>query len=579
MKILLTTLHAKYIHASLALPYLQAATTEIPEIQSVIREFTVNEARSMVLREIIAENADLVAFSCYIWNIDAVTRIAADLKKVCPGTLLVAGGPEVSYSAQEFLQEHSAFDYVIRGEGEQSWQEFLGYLAVNGVSAASPSAVPAGIAYRSKNGPEPGRERETIRNLDEIPSPFALGLVDTAKPLVYYETSRGCPFSCAFCLSSREKGVRSFSLARIHADILYLIQSEVQVVKLVDRTFNYDAGRANEIWEFILAHNRSSTFHFEIAADLLTDENISTLAKVPAGKFRFEIGVQAVGKETLSRVGRTSDPDLLLARVKQLTEQTGITVHLDLVAGLPGEDFSGFLASLERLFPANPQHIQVEPLKVLKGSPMVEIAAKEEYAFSANPPYTILRTPYLSFVEIGQIEEISRLLDLYFNSGRFKCSLATVAGYLNLSVFFDTMAYFMRKESAGGQISLKNLFELMWRFGLEMLPAEAGNSFREALCYDFCCGEYPSTGLQPSFFPEEWKVSSNVLTRKTIDTVLAKVEKPFGSRVRTFTARFSQDYRLSPPKPGRVDLIFVYVSASGQGLRVETFSAPPAAVN
>ncbi|MRR53680.1 MAG: DUF4080 domain-containing protein [Deltaproteobacteria bacterium] len=576
MKILLTTLHAKYIHASLALPYLKAATTEIPETQTVIREFTVNEARSVILREILAEEADLVAFSCYIWNIELIARIAADVKKVRPGTLLVAGGPEVSFSAEEFLLENCAFDYVICGEGEKSWQEFLVHLTKE--AAASYSALPAGIAYRSKNGPVPGQERAAIGNLDEIPSPFALGLVDTSKPLVYYETSRGCPFSCAFCLSSREKGVRSFSLARIRSDILYLIRNEVQVVKLVDRTFNYDAGRANEIWNFILAHNRSSTFHFEIAADLLTDENIRTLTKVPAGMFRFEIGVQAIGKETLARVGRTSDPDLLLAKVQQLTEQTGVTVHLDLVAGLPGEDFSGFLASLERLFPLNPQHIQVEPLKVLKGSPMVKIAAQEEYAFSAGPPYTILRTPYLSFEEIGHIEEISRLLDLYFNSGRFRSSLYTVARYLALTAFFNTMAYFIKKESATGQISLKNLFELMWRFGVGMLPAEAGNSFREALCYDFCRGEYPATGLRPSFFPEEWKSASESLNRNTIDSVLTKVEKPFGSRVRTFTASFSQDYRFSPPKSGQVDLIFIYISASGQGLRVEIFSAPPAAL-
>jgi len=294
--------------------------------------------------------------------------------------------------------------------------------------------------------------------------------VDTTKPLVYYETSRGCPFSCAFCLSSLEKGVRSFSMQRIHADLLYLIQKEVQVVKLVDRTFNYDAVRANQIWDFILTHNRSSTFHFEIAADLLTEENIRTLARVPAGMFRFEIGVQATGKETLSRVSRKSDPDLLLAAVTRLTEETGVTVHLDLVAGLPGENFSGFLASLGRLFPVKPHHIQVEPLKVLKGSPMVEIAIREGYAFSGTPPYTILRTSALSFDEIGHIEEISRLLDLFFNSRRFTRSLATVENYLALESFFDHMASFIKKEPGTGQVSLKYLFDLMWRFGEEILP-------------------------------------------------------------------------------------------------------------
>ncbi len=443
MKVLLTTLHAKYIHASLALPYLKAATNGIKGIRSVIREFTVNEHRTAILRELISEEADVVAFSCYIWNVESITRIAADLKKVRPGTILVAGGPEVSYSAEEFLRDNSAFDFVVCGEGEVTWQEFLGLLVKKGDSPLATLAIPAGIAYRNRAGIVSAREREAIGNLDTIPSPFAMELVDTTKPLVYYETSRGCPFSCAFCLSSRENGVRSFTMERIHADILYLIKKDVQVVKLVDRTFNYDASRANDIWDFILAHNKSSTFHFEIAADLLTEENLRRLAKAPSGMFRFEIGVQAIGKETLSRVNRKSDPDLLLANVKRLTEETGVTVHLDLVAGLPGEDFPGFLASLGRLFPVNPHHIQVEPLKVLKGSPMTEIAIREEYAFSETPPYTILRTPDLSFNEIVRIEEISRLLDLYVNSGRFIHSLATVGNYVPLTAFFDRMANFI----------------------------------------------------------------------------------------------------------------------------------------
>jgi len=252
-----------------------------------------------------------------------------------------------------------------------------------------------------------------------------------------------------------------------------------------------------------------------------------------------------------------------------------VTVHLDLVAGLPGEDYPGFLASLGRLFPVNPHHIQVEPLKVLKGSPMTEIAVREEYAFSATPPYTILRTPDLSFDEIGHIEGIARLLDLYFNSGRFNCSLATVARYLPLTVFFDTMASFMKKEPGTVQVSLKGLFERIWHFGDETLPKEALSDFRDALCYDFCLGEYPSAGVMPSFFSVEGRPAKDTLPRQTIDEILAGVNKPSGSRVRTFTARFTHDYRTTPPTPGLIDLIFVYVSASGQGLRVEVFSPPP----
>jgi anaerobic magnesium-protoporphyrin IX monomethyl ester cyclase len=576
MKIVLTTLHAKYVHASLALPCLKAATSGIEGINCVIREFTVNEPRMGVLRNLVSEEADIVAFSCYIWNIESVTRIASDLKKLQPETLLVAGGPEVSYSAEEFLRDNSAFDFVICGEGETTWQEFLALLLKKNDSPLSAHAIPAGITYRNDTDIVSARERDAIEILDEIPSPFAMDLVDTSKPLVYYETSRGCPFSCAFCLSSREKGVRSFSMERIQADILCLIQKGVQVVKLVDRTFNYDAGRANEIWNFILAHNRSSIFHFEIAADLLTEENMRMLAMVPAGMFRFEIGVQAIGKETLSRVSRKSDPDRLLANAKRLTDETGVTVHLDLVAGLPGEDFAGFLASLGRLFPANPHHIQVEPLKVLKGSPMTEIAVREGYAFSATPPYTILRTPALSFEEIGHIEGISRLLDHYYNSGRFIRSLAAVENYLPLTVFFNKMATFMKNEPGTGQVSLKSLFELMWRFGEGILPMEAFRDFRDALCYDFCLGEYPSAGILPSFFSLEGKMAKDALPRHTIEAILAGVKKPSGSRVRTFTARFINDYRTIPPTQGPVDLIFVYVSASGQGLRVEVVSVPPA---
>ncbi|MDD2338390.1 MAG: radical SAM protein [Geobacteraceae bacterium] len=486
MKILLTTLHAKFIHASLALPCLKAATSGIKGVRSIIREFTVNEHRTGILHEIIREEADVVAFSCYIWNVESVTRIAADVKKVSPETLLVAGGPEVSYCAEEFLRDNSAFDFVVCGEGEKSWQEFLAILAKKGASPVTTLEIPAGIAYRDKTDIVTARERETIKNLDTIPSPFVMDLVDTSKPLVYYETSRGCPFSCAFCLSSRENGVRSFSMERIHSDILHLIQKEIQVVKLVDRTFNYDAGRANRIWEFILAHNKSSTFHFEIAADLLTEENLRTLAKVPSGMFRFEIGVQATGKETLSRVSRISDTDRLLSNVKRLTEETGVTVHLDLIAGLPGENFSGFMDSLGRLFPVNPHHIQVEPLKILKGSPMTEIAVREEYAFSVTPPYTVLRTPDLSFDEIGHIEDISRLLDLYFNSRRFTRSLATIGTFLSLTDFFDNMANFIKTEQGTGQVSLKSLFEQIWQFSEVILAMEAIDEFQDALCYDFC---------------------------------------------------------------------------------------------
>lgn len=285
----------------------------------------------------------------------------------------------------------------------------------------------------------------------------------------------------------------------------------VKTIKLVDRTFNYDAARANEIWEFILRHNRESRFHFEIAADLLTEENIRLLRQVPAGVFRFEIGVQSEGEATLARVGRKSDLARLFANVARLKEETGVTLHLDLVAGLPHEDFDGFLRSLQRIFdtlgshnccPAT-SHIQVEPLKVLKGSPMRKIAAEEGYAFSDAPPYKILRTPWLSFAEIGRVETISRLLDLFYNSGRFAATLTVLAGFTPLARFFAAFARFREDEGVAGHLSLTALFEALWAFTREFVPAPLAENVRDALRYDYCCAEYPGTGRFPGFFQEK----------------------------------------------------------------------------
>ena len=571
MKIALVTLHSRYIHASLALPCLAAAVSGIDGIETVIREFTVNEPQSRVLRSLAGEGADMVAFSCYIWNVESTRRLASDLKRLLPGILIAVGGPEVSYTAEEFLRENEAFDCVIRGEGENAWLELMEAMARQGAPCRLPESMPAGTSRRSGTAMTSTPDREPVACLDCFPSPFAMGLVDTNKPLVYYETSRGCPFTCAFCLSSLEKGVRSFSSERIRKDLMRLMENGTSVIKLVDRTFNYDADRADEIWDFIISTNRVSRFHFEIAGDLLTEENLRTLRRAPGGMFRFEIGVQATGRETLARVGRKSDTERLLANVKRLTDETGVTIHLDLVAGLPGEDFTGFLGSLRRLFPVRPHHIQVEPLKVLKGSPMSEIAAREGYAHSASPPYAILKTPDLSFAEIGRIEDISRLLDLYYNSGRFIHSLDVAGHYRPLSVFFDEMSLFMGKEPGVDGISLKGLFDLAWRFAQSYFNKKEIEEFRDALRYDFCLVEYPSVGALPSFFRDDRKATIKKIPKETMASVLGRVEKPPESRVRTFTARFMRDYSVMPHEEGPISLIFVYVSVPGAGLTVRVF--------
>ena len=565
MKVLFTTLHAKYVHASLALPCLVAACAELDGIDSRIREFTINEPADQILRRIVAEEADVVLFSCYIWNVEQTLKLAADLKQVRPGTFVILGGPEVSYGAFGLLDRNPAVDCIVRGEGETTCRELLRALRPDRPTAQPLNDIP-GITCRDGEHITANVERSPIADLDTIPSPFAAGLADLGKPLVYYETSRGCPFSCAFCMSSLEGGVRSFSIPRIEGDLQLLMDAGVQTVKLVDRTFNYDAARANEIWEFIVRRNRTSRFHFEIAADLLTDENLALLALIPPDTFRFEIGVQSGAEETLERVGRRSNLERLFANVKRLRRETGVTIHLDLVAGLPHENFDGFLDSLQRLMEVNPHHIQVEPLKVLKGSPMRKIADLEGYAYAASPPYKILRTPWLSFEEICRIETISRLLDLIHNSGRFNSALALLAESSPLSRLFATAAQFWEDRDVPPNLSQTGLFEKFWTFAQQLLEGSEREQFREALCYDFCLVDYPSNGTLSVFFGDGQELKDR--DKGEINERVRQLGIAPGSRVRSFVRQFSRDFRCTPSLPRPTRLLFVYISAPGRGLQV-----------
>ncbi|MBJ6802798.1 B12-binding domain-containing radical SAM protein [Geomonas propionica] len=556
MKILLTTLHAKYVHASLALPYLASACATLPDLDLSILELTINELPDQLLAKLYAERADVVMFSCYIWNTELTLKLASDLKQLAPNTFIVLGGPEVSFGSFDMMVRNGAIDCIVRGEGEESCRELL-----EALSQGVPPAEIAAITYREGEEIIANPERAALADLDRIPSPFAAGLVDLKKPLVYYETSRGCPFSCAFCMSSIESGVRSFSTARIKADLLLLMEAGVQTVKLADRTFNYDARRANEIWRFILDHNRGSKFHFEIAAELLTEENLALLAQVPPGAFRFEIGVQSGGEETLAKVERKSSLDKLYANVERLKAATAVTVHLDLVAGLPGESLPGFLASVQGLFALDADHIQVEPLKVLKGTAMRGIARKEGYAYAEAAPYKILRTPWLSFEEIRRIEGISRLLDLVYNSGRFATTLQVFAAERPLSQLFDQAAQFF--DAAGlfsGNLSLASLFEALWRFAAEGRDGEAQERLRDALCFDLCLIGYPSGNL-PSFFSRA--------TEPGEPAIPLRLESKPGERVRYYRRTFARDYRCTPWGEEPAAVTFIYRSAPGAGLQVQ----------
>jgi anaerobic magnesium-protoporphyrin IX monomethyl ester cyclase len=556
MKILLSTLHAKYVHSSLALPYLASACADLDGFQFQILELTVNEQHDQLLSKLYAADADVILFSCYIWNTELTLKLASDLKQLSPTAVIVLGGPEVSFGAFELMVRNSAVGCIVRGEGEESCRELLQALAEE-----RPLGDIAGITYREGEEIVANPERDAVADLDSIPSPFAAGLVDLSKPLVYYETSRGCPFSCAFCMSSIDSGVRSFAMDRIRRDLRLLMEAGVQTVKLVDRTFNFDAARANEIWRFILEENRSSKFHFEIAAELLTEDNLALLAGVPPGLFRFEIGVQSGGAETLASVARSTSLGKLFENVRRLRSETGVTVHLDLVAGLPGESLDGFLASLQGLFTLNPDHIQVETLKVMKGTPMRSIARKERYAYSESAPYKVLHTPWLNFSEVRRVDGISRLLDQLYNSGRFATSLSELGAGAPLSEVFAAAAEFFEQREIVGNLSLPLLFEALWSFAESTLRNQALERFQDALCFDLCLTGYPG-GNTPSFF-----AANRDKEEKGAPAGLAAADR--GERVRYYRRQFARDYRRHPWIEEPTQLTFIYRSAPGKGLQVE----------
>lgn len=569
MKLLLSTLHSKYIHSSLALPSLAAFCVETEGLTTVIREFTVNERPDLILRRVVAEDADVAAFSCHIWNIEQTLRLIADLKLVNPGIFVILGGPEVSYGSHKLLADAPFVDCIVRGEGEETFRELIRLLVrVNAGAALTDEllSVIDGISFRSGDEIISTPDRPPITNLDTLPSPFAAGLADMTKPLVYTETSRGCPFSCAFCISSIDRGVRTYSQQRIESDLGMLMSAGAQTIKLVDRTFNYDAKRANRIWEFILSRNRTSLFHFEIAADLLTDDNIRFLRNVPYETFRFEIGVQSTALSTLESVGRRSDLELLFNNVRRLKEETAVTLHLDLVAGLPGEDFAGFSASLQRLLEARPHHVQVEPLKVLKGTAMRKIAREKGYAWSPAPPYRILSTPWLSFSDITRIEESAAGVERFYNSGRFPATLELASAKIPLTTLFTSVPDPDTASAAKGN-SLPLLFKSFLQHLENALPETMHNKIIDALRFDYCMSGYPGTAI-PGFLSEDGKPCSSLPPPLQYPEISSRLNLPLGTRLRTFTSRFICDYTRSSREDRGCLITFAY---TGQGL-VRTLS-------
>lgn len=496
MRLLLATLNAKYIHSSLTLRYLWAVGRSFP-LQQDIAEFTINDMPYSIAAEIYRLNPDIVAFSCYIWNLKPTMEVAAILKKVKPELIIICGGPEVSFETETFMQAYPQVDLVIRGEGEVPWTRFLTLLAGKehckaGRAELDPSllATVPGLAYRTGETISLNQPAPPVENLDLLPSPYQEPtLSHLADRTVYYEGSRGCPFACGFCLSSATRGVRYFSLDRIKEDIARILKAEVREIKFVDRTFNANKEKALAIWEFLVSLRPQARFYFEIAGDRLDEDMLKFLSRVPSGLFQLEIGVQTVNDQVNRRCHRYQNWERLARNVKRLLSYGNLRLHLDLIAGLPGENYASFAHSFNAVYTLYPQEIQLGFLKLLKGTPLRREASTYGYIFLDEPPYEVLASRDLSYEEMLRLHRIAELIEKYCNSHladhalrylEATCFASPFAFYEALAAWWEDKGLHRRGHSRLDLYNHLAAFAAGYRSGLDL------SLFYQLLKFDLC---------------------------------------------------------------------------------------------
>ena len=443
MKILLTAINSKFIHSNLAVRYLKAFTEDMDYI-SKIREFSINDRDEKVLEEIIKEKPDIVAFSTYIWNIEMVKRLSSLIKIVNSHIKILYGGPEVSYDSSNILNELNG-DYLIEGEGEKTYREFVEYtLGERDIKSIR------GLYYKEGNKVI-GNGNRPLMNMNEIVFPYKMD-ENLDNKIVYYEASRGCPFNCKYCLSSTIHGVRFLDIERVKKELQFFIDKKVKLVKFVDRTFNCNFKFSTAIWEFLINAETNTQFHFEISADILKPQELELLRRAPKDRLQFEVGVQTTNDEVINRINRFVNFSDIKEKVVELLEIKNIKQHLDLIAGLPGEDIDSFKKSFNDVYSIEPEEIQLGFLKLLRGSSMREEAEEYGMRYSPYPPYEIIATNDISYDELLTLKKVESMVDKYYNSQKFnniikilvKCFDTPYDFYLALGNYFDSRGYFDR---------------------------------------------------------------------------------------------------------------------------------------
>lgn len=447
MKIVLATLNSKFTHSSLALRDIQAYLKKMG-IDTELVEYTINSNVFSLIGELYRKRPEVLCLSTYIWNVAEILYLAQQIKKVLPKCHIIFGGPEVSYNAVAYLEQHDFIDAVIQGEGEWSLHAYLSKLNDQQRSNTDSAPIP-GVAFRAVEGIVWTPQLKKLPDLDEVP--FAYENFDGLENrILYYESSRGCPFSCSYCLSSATEGVRFLSDARWQSDLKKFISANVMQVKFIDRTFNANPNRALQMWQFIKEMDNGMTnFHFEITASLLRDEDISFLRTLRPGLIQFEIGVQTTLLESSIAVNRRLPFDSLKNSVQTLLLDNNINIHLDLIAGLPYETFERFLKSLDDVFSLKPHMLQLGFLKLIKGSKIRSQIDEFGYVYDELPPYEILSNNFIAFEELLLLKDIEEVLEHYYNSKHFVNSLKLVlTAFESPSVFFLEYSKWLRLTGA-----------------------------------------------------------------------------------------------------------------------------------
>lgn len=581
MRFLLCGINAKYIHSNLAIFSLKAYADrkKIPEAEIILKEYTINNYVEDILQDLYEEKADVVIFSCYIWNISFVRELAAELKKVSPDVKIWAGGPEVSYAANKFLMENPTFDLIMQGEGEEVFSELIRLTVeekcrikdvykqseskkvLSGIVekrysierkqavkeekdiedkhfAGEDNVYPTnyidmsklqklqGIAVWDFSGEAALGNAEsnignktkiintgfaTLMNMDTIPFVYEDFHLFEHK-ILYYETSRGCPFCCSYCLSSVDKTVRFRSLPIVKKELDAFLEAKVPQVKFVDRTFNCNRQRAIDIWSYLVEHDNGITnFHFEISSDLLGEEELELFAKMRPGLIQLEIGVQSTNGETVDAIHRHMDLDKLFHYVDSVHELGNIHQHLDLIAGLPYENYERFGCSFDDLYAHEPDQLQLGFLKVLKGTMMEEEVKKYSILYRNQPPYEVLGTKWLSYDEIILLKGVEELVELYYNSGQYTLTLKYAVPFFESPFRFYEMFSAWYRGKGYHKLNHNRLekYNILREFLREHIDENERDTLDEIMLYDMYLRENvkgrPAWAKDTAQYKKEWK--------------------------------------------------------------------------